>query len=91
MSQLNRPKLLKLNCDLETLKQVVDTNEKQRFTLINEHNAASSSGVTANGEPSGAGETIEGTWWIRANQGHSINVRLAAAAHAFSPPFYWFP
>lgn len=55
---MKRPKLK--HCSLETLKRIVQNNEKQRFTIQTE-----STGL--NGE-----EEL----WIRANQGHSIPVRL---------------
>lgn len=46
-------------CDLETLERIVRENAKQRFSLQTE----------ASG-PSGEEEQ-----WIRANQGHSVQVR----------------
>lgn len=48
------------SCDLATLERIVKDNAKQRFTMRN--------------EPTGAGGEEES--WIRANQGHSVEVSL---------------
>jgi len=44
--------------DFMTLERVVKENEKKRYTLLCEPD----------------GSTPDGVWWIRANQGHSIDV-----------------
>lgn len=53
MDQLARPKFKGVT--FEQIRYVVDTNDKQRYTLVEE----------------------EGEWWIRANQGHSLKVKVA--------------
>jgi 2'-phosphotransferase len=46
--------------DLEALKEIVENDSKNRFDLKFEEAAPEESGV--------------GSWWIKANQGHSIKV-----------------
>ncbi|KAG8933918.1 hypothetical protein FRC03_009366 [Tulasnella sp. 419] len=62
---LARPKMSKLGCDFAKLKEIVDTNSKQRFKLIFESTTLDES-IPSN-------ETA-GVWWIRANQGHTVEV-----------------
>ncbi|KDQ18970.1 hypothetical protein BOTBODRAFT_102921 [Botryobasidium botryosum FD-172 SS1] len=65
-----RPKLRGL--DFPTLEKLVKNNEKQRFQLLFESSATSSSApATAALAP---GVNTSGTWWIRANQGHTLKV-----------------
>ncbi|KAG8923431.1 hypothetical protein FRC01_012767 [Tulasnella sp. 417] len=82
---LARPKIAKLECDSDTLRAIVASNDKQRFTLLFEpegtgrdpEQQATASTTTTTiesiSEPSSSG-SINGTWWIRANQGHSLKV-----------------
>lgn len=49
-------------CDMATLERIVRDNAKQRFSIRT--------------EPTGDGGADE--LWIRANQGHSVNVRRLA-------------
>lgn len=49
---LKKQKLKSKKTTFEMIKDVVDTNSKQRFTLREE----------------------DGVWWIKANQGHTIQV-----------------
>jgi len=71
---LTRPKLRNLGCDFDRLQRIVATNDKQRFTLTFEP------ADSQDGQPSCTDVIVEpqedsdGTWWIRANQGHSIEV-----------------
>ncbi|KAG8835595.1 hypothetical protein FRC17_002187 [Serendipita sp. 399] len=94
---LRRPKLRGI--DFEQIKEVVETNEKQRFTLLLEpdHSAAGTSKQADQANlpvevphpvsltiPAPAGSespllledliNAPGTWYIRANQGHSLKV-----------------
>jgi len=61
-----RPKLKGL--DFPTLEKLVKDNAKQRFQLLFEPATASDASASAGG--AGA----NGTWWIRANQGHTLKV-----------------
>lgn len=74
-TKLSRPKMKNLSCDFETLKTIVDTNDKQRYKLLYEPNTTSdlSGAVDAvvNEPPP---DNSNGTWWIRANQGHTLAV-----------------
>ncbi|KAG8799243.1 hypothetical protein FRC16_005480 [Serendipita sp. 398] len=94
---LKRPKLR--GVDFERVKEIVESNEKQRFTLLLEpdHNGASTSNQGSSTDvpveiphpvswtipaPPGSSTPIPldeltgapGTWYIRANQGHSLKV-----------------
>jgi len=71
---LARPKLLKLGCDFDQLREVVDNNEKKRFTLLFEPIPAVEESLEGHTPLASASSSAEGTWWIRANQGHSIQV-----------------
>ncbi|KAG9001210.1 hypothetical protein FRB90_011656 [Tulasnella sp. 427] len=79
---LARPKLSKLGCDFDTLRQIVADNDKQRFTLLFEPDGvqdaeeATSTTIQSVSEPSASlnSPPSSGTWWIRANQGHSLQV-----------------
>lgn len=81
---LARPKLAKLECDFDALRAIVANNDKQRFTLLFEPEGcqdpeqATAATIQSVSEPSSssAGSSLgtNGTWWIRANQGHSLKV-----------------
>lgn len=81
---LARPRVSKLECDFDTLRAIVANNDKQRFTLLFEPEAgqdpeqATATTIQNVSEPSSssAGSSLgnNGTWWIRANQGHSLKV-----------------
>ncbi|SGY49202.1 BQ5605_C001g00750 [Microbotryum silenes-dioicae] len=60
---LKRPKLKAVT--FETIQRIVAENEKQRFTLQKEAKKPSGGDVA---------EDAEFEWWIRANQGHSVQV-----------------
>ncbi|SCZ99413.1 BZ3500_MvSof-1268-A1-R1_Chr3-1g06000 [Microbotryum saponariae] len=60
---LKRPKLKGVT--FETIQRIVAENEKQRFTLQKEAKKPSGGDVA---------EDAEFEWWIRANQGHSVQV-----------------
>lgn len=59
--QLANPKLKSQSLDVPGLQEMVKADKKQRFGLVFEE------------DPSNASE---GEWWIKANQGHSIKVRI---------------
>ncbi|KAG8994622.1 hypothetical protein FRB93_001537 [Tulasnella sp. JGI-2019a] len=68
---LARPKLKNLKCDLEDIQDIVASNDKQRFSLICESTASSS---IASPTPENPEQPHIGDWWIRANQGHTLEV-----------------
>ncbi|KAJ1679389.1 tRNA 2'-phosphotransferase, partial [Spiromyces aspiralis] len=63
--QLKLPELR--NVTLDQIKHVVVTNDKKRFTLFSEPAPA---GLEGPSDPS-----LHQTWYIRANQGHSIEIK----------------
>lgn len=80
---LARPKIAKLECDFDTLRAIVANNDKQRFTLmfepagVQDAEQATTAAIQNVTEPSLATSNLgsnNGTWWIRANQGHSLKV-----------------
>jgi len=62
---LARPKLN--GVDFATIEALVKSNDKQRYQMLFEPKELVQSGDTEL-------EPTEGTWWIRANQGHSLKV-----------------
>lgn len=56
--QLANAKLKSQSLDLAGLQAIVKADSKQRYSLISEAD----------------GPSNEATWWIKANQGHSLKV-----------------
>ncbi|TFK25104.1 phosphotransferase KptA/Tpt1, partial [Coprinopsis marcescibilis] len=63
---LNHPKLKAVSLGLNGLQDIVKADSKQRYSLIYEAEGEGASAAVP------ADESNEGTWWIKANQGHSI-------------------
>ncbi|KAH8832868.1 KptA family-domain-containing protein [Flagelloscypha sp. PMI_526] len=57
---LANPRMRALNIDFDTLKEIVASNNKQRFALLHEP------------DPLVPDDEDSGEWFVRANQGHSI-------------------
>lgn len=77
MLQLSHPSLTS-HLSLETLRSIVNNDRKTRYTLFYA-SSSSSSGSVAPDAPAPALQEAEtsdasGEWWIRANQGHSLEM-----------------
>ncbi|KAG8887557.1 hypothetical protein FRB98_009463 [Tulasnella sp. 332] len=70
---LARPKLRNLQCDFKDLQEIVANNAKQRFSLLLEPTSSESLGPAITENPGGS-SSPSGVWWIRANQGHTLEV-----------------
>jgi 2'-phosphotransferase len=75
-SQLRHPRLSACSLDLDGLRQIVADDAKKRYDLKFEPDTlgAGSSSLSElddfQGRPS-----LDGLWWIKANQGHSMKVQ----------------
>ncbi|KAG8891593.1 hypothetical protein FRB99_003467, partial [Tulasnella sp. 403] len=73
---LSRPRLQKLGCDFEKLREIVTTNDKKRYSLVYEPSAGEQPGLVLasalNEDGEHRGTNVIDNWWIKANQGHSL-------------------
>ena len=64
--KLENPRIKSQNIDLVGLQEIVRADAKQRYSLLFEPAAE---------------QSVQGVWWIRANQGHSIAVSYFYTFH----------
>ncbi|KAF8813017.1 hypothetical protein BYT27DRAFT_7085488 [Phlegmacium glaucopus] len=66
---LQNPKLKAQNLTLDMIKEIVKLDSKQRYDLIKENAEGMKVAMDLNATSSDA---VDGVWWIKARQGHSI-------------------